>query len=633
VATALLTLARSALFVRGLCRFLLLLPALLGWIGVAESAGIDRARLLGDAPRHELSRELAVLRHGGGSIELADALALHEQGAFIPPLGGFLNTNFGLTTDEIWLHVQFQVTPEFAGRRFLEIGHASLDRIDLYFHDGTDWHHQVAGDLLAFSDRPFQHRHHLFELMLEPEQTYRFFLRVASSGTLTVPVTLWQPDALWQHDQRSYSLFSLYYGLLAGLLVYNLFLYISLRDRLYLIYVAFVGLLALGQAGLAGLSHQFMWPDDPFWANLSPTGGVSAAGMFGALFVQRFLAGTPASLRLQWLMPAISIAFGLTLLCALFWSYHLAAIAVNLTSLVFAISSLALGAVSLYRREPGARFFVIAWISLLTGIIVIALHNLGVVPSNPLTSNALLIGSAAEMLMLSLALADRISGLQLAEQRALAQAVAVRQEMVEALRQSERQLEDRVQERTEALALANQQLRESQRLLEQQANHDALTGLANRKLLNDRLAWLQARARRDGGQFGVLMADMDRFKAINDSLGHQAGDAVLVEVARRLKAAVRETDTVARIGGDEFLLVIESVASRSDLEKVRDKLNEEITQPIRLDSGHSVTVGISIGLALYPEDTANVELLFSLADNAMYKSKISLERDPTWQES
>ncbi|WP_304638905.1 diguanylate cyclase domain-containing protein [Pseudomonas sp.] len=587
---------------------------------------------LEDIPEQSLARYLSVYRNDGKPIGPDEALRLEEQGMFTAPMGRSGGTNFGLTNDEVWLSLEFRAGTGMSGRRILEIAHASLDHVELFVHDGDRWLHTLSGDHLPFTARLLPHRHHLFELLLEPGQDYRLFLRVASSGTLTVPVVLWQPDALWHNDQQSYALFSLYYGLLIGLLIYNLFLFISLRDRLYLIYVAFVGLLGLGQAGLIGLSHQFVWPDDPFWANLSPTGGVAAAGVFGALFVQRFLAGTPATLRLQWLMPAISVVFGLIFLCALLGSYHVAAIAVNVTALLFAFSSLVMGAVSLYHREPGARFFVIAWVSLFAGMIVMALHNLGALPSNPLTSNALLIGSAAEMLMLSLALADRINGIQLSHQRALAAAVETRQQMVEALRESERQLESRVNERTLALAQANEQLRESKRQLEQQANHDALTGLANRKLLNERLAWAQAQSRRHGTRFGVLMADMDKFKAINDSLGHKAGDEVLVEVARRLRSAVRETDTVARIGGDEFFLVIESVSQRNDLESVRAKLIDDIARPILLTSGHTVTVGISIGAAIYPEDASSVELLFSLADNAMYKSKVSLEKDPTWQE-
>lgn len=607
---------------------LLLAALLLGSPGVDASAGIT----LEDAAQQSLVRHLSVYRNDGNPIALDEALRLAEQDMFAAPAGGPRDTNFGLTNDEIWLGLEFTAGAGLAGRRILEIAHASLDEVDLHLHDGAQWVHSVSGDHLPFTARPLPHRHHLFELYLEPGQSYRMFLRVASSGTLTVPVVLWQPDALWHKDQQSYALFSLYYGLLIGLLIYNLFLFVSLRDPLYLIYVAFVGLLGLGQAGLIGLSHQFVWPEDPFWANLSPTGGVAAAGVFGALFVQRFLAGTPARLRLQWLMPTISVVFGLIFLCALLGSYHLAAIAVNITALLFAFSSLVMGAVSLYRREPGARFFVIAWVSLFAGMIVMALHNLGALPSNSLTSNALLIGSAAEMLMLSLALADRITGIQLAHQRALASAVETRQQMVEALRESERQLESRVNERTMALAQANEQLLESKRQLEQQANHDALTGLANRKLLDERLSWAQAQSRRNGTRFGVLMADMDRFKAVNDSLGHKAGDEVLVEVARRLRAAVRETDTVARIGGDEFFLIIESVSQRVDLEGIQAKLINDIARPVLLTSGHSVTVGISIGGAIYPEDTSSVELLFSLADNAMYKSKVSPEKDPPWQE-
>lgn len=576
---------------------------------------------IGDESSYALSRHFSSLQNAGPSLTLAQVLMQRDQ-FNAPEPQSVSATNFGLTQDEVWLRLSFKTARILPERWLLEIGHASLDSIDLYIAEqNAEYHHEHAGDLLSFSAKTLKHRHHLFELSLKPDTEYSLYLRVTSQGTLSVPVTLWQPDALWASDQLSYSFLSLYYGLALGLLIYNLFLYFSLREKLYLIYVPFVAFLAFGQAGLAGLVGQFIWPDNALLTHLSPTASVSLAGLFGAIFVQRFLAGTPRSIKMQWVMPLIGVVYALTFLCTVFVSYFIAAVVVNLTSLVFAFTALIMGGVSLYRRHPGARFFVLAWISLLLSILVMALHNLGTLPSNAFTANALLFGSAAEMLLLSLALADRINSIQHAQDQAQQEALAVNREMLAALRDNEHLLESRVAERTLALEAANVQLQLSKQLLEQQANHDALTGLANRKLLNDRLEGALLRAKRNNSSFALIMIDLDWFKAINDQHGHQAGDRVLIEVAARLKASLREVDTVARVGGDEFVLVIESVSNHAALSVIRHKLSHAVLQPIHLKDDIWVSIGMSIGVAMYPEDAQDIELLVSVADRAMYSAK------------
>ncbi|MFN3580332.1 MAG: DUF808 family protein, partial [Pseudomonas sp.] len=351
---------------------------------LASPAFSDSELLVADESHYSLSRQFAVFQHRGVALELEEALARSAAGEFRPiNANSVASTNFGLTRSEVWLEQSFVTAAELPARWLLEVAHASLDQVDLFIAAGEGpFEHQRAGDLLPFADKALPHRHHLFELQLQPNTRYRLFLHVRSEGTLSVPVTLWQPDALWANDQLSYSFLSLYYGLLAGLMIYNFFLFLALRDRLYIIYVAFVALLALGQAGLAGLTGQFLWPHNALLTHLSPTAGVSLAGVFGALFVQRFLGSTPRSLRLHWLMPLLGLVYGLIFLCTLFGSYFLAALTVNFTSLVFALSALLLGALACYQRQPGARLFVLAWISLLSSIVVIALHNLGVLPSN-----------------------------------------------------------------------------------------------------------------------------------------------------------------------------------------------------------------------------------------------------------
>ena len=117
------------------------------------------------------------------------------------------------------------------------------------------------------------------------------------------------------------------------------------------------------------------------------------------------------------------------------------------------------------------------------------------------------------------------------------------------------------------------------------------------------------------------MLDLDGFKKINDIHGHAAGDALLVSVANRLRAAVRAADTVARVGGDEFVLILESLGDTGEAALIREKLAGLVTEPITLAGGDPVRVGASIGLALYPRDGTDPERLFNYADRAMYESK------------
>jgi len=174
-------------------------------------------------------------------------------------------------------------------------------------------------------------------------------------------------------------------------------------------------------------------------------------------------------------------------------------------------------------------------------------------------------------------------------------------------------LEQVVTARTQGLETANKQLRYL-------ATHDALTGLPNRVLMDDRISQCMALADRQSQTFAVILLDLDRFKLVNDSLGHGVGDELLKEVARRLKSVVREIDTVARLGGDEFVLVITQSPERDAVQAVALRIIESMKAPVRI-AGLEIHTSPSIGIAFYPGDAATVETLLANADAAMYYAK------------
>jgi diguanylate cyclase len=181
------------------------------------------------------------------------------------------------------------------------------------------------------------------------------------------------------------------------------------------------------------------------------------------------------------------------------------------------------------------------------------------------------------------------------------------------LRRQVEHLERVVEARTEGLEAANKQLRHI-------ASHDALTGLPNRVLLDDRLSQAVAHAESDGHSFAVALFDLDRFKVVNDSLGHRAGDQLIKEVAHRLAGIARSTDTVGRLGGDEFLFIMDRLAKREDAELIARRAVKALQTPIRLD-GVDLHTSASIGIAMFPADGRNAETLIANADAAMYCAK------------
>ena len=178
-------------------------------------------------------------------------------------------------------------------------------------------------------------------------------------------------------------------------------------------------------------------------------------------------------------------------------------------------------------------------------------------------------------------------------------------------------------EQEQALLLMVQDITERKQIESQLvylANHDALTHLPNRNLLHDRIDQAIARAQHAGRTMAALLLDFDRFKNINDSLGHDIGDKVINQVALRLQASVRDGDTVARLGGDEFVIALADLAREEDIVEIAQKILNTVTQPLQVN-GHELVLTTSIGISIYPQNGGNAKELLKNADAAMYRAK------------
>ena len=195
-----------------------------------------------------------------------------------------------------------------------------------------------------------------------------------------------------------------------------------------------------------------------------------------------------------------------------------------------------------------------------------------------------------------------------------------------------KQLEGLYQQSVEAFQVEIEQRRALEQQLEHRAHYDDLTGLPNRPLFFDRLHQTIVRARREGARFALLFIDLDGFKEINDGLGHDAGDDLLVRVSKRLSACVRESDTVARVGGDEFTVIVGEISFRRHALIVADKVLDAVAEPFAL-GGQECRIGASIGIAIYPDDGEDAETILNCADSAMYAIKRQGKNDRTFYSS
>ncbi|MCB5186620.1 sensor domain-containing diguanylate cyclase [Methylobacillus caricis] len=530
------------------------------------------------------------------------------------------SVNFGYSSSTHWFALTVDVKPGAPAKWLLEIAFASLDQAWVYVPQANgDYAMQLSGDIYPFEARPYPHRNLIFPVSLSSGK-HTIYIKVRSQGSVTVPVNLWQIEAKHSDDQHTYSLLSIYYGALLALFFYNFLIYLSTRESVFLFYVAFVGSMIVAQASLNGLGNQFLWPDWPGWGNMALPCGMAATGFFGALFSRNFLNTYVKFPRLDRIILAFAVLFAFIFYSPMLVSYHFAAIAVSISGILFALFITLVAIGSYFDKNPGAFYFLLAWGAVLAGVVVLGLRNLGWVQTNAFTIYSMQIGSAIEMLMLSFALADRITIMRKEKEQAQRDTLNAKQDLVDTLIKSEQELEERVALRTKEIEAVNTQLRHKERELRYMALHDALTGLANRTLMNDTLKRAIARRERDKNKVkvAVLVIDLDGFKEVNDSYGHAAGDLVLQVVAARLRKVTRVSDVTARLGGDEFVVVLEDIHGVDDAIRISEKLVQELARPV--EGGFHVSA--SIGIALTGDKPVTADQLIKMADRAMYQAKL-----------
>jgi len=536
-----------------------------------------------------------------------EAFARAKAGEFTRIPDG--NPTFGFQEGAFWFYLPVVNRHSEESHWLLVQEYALSDQLDLYlrYPDGRV-EHQASGDHQPFANRFIRYRHPNFRLDLPLGVPVEVLVRVQSESSMQVPLVLYTPRALTEIMRDTQFSTGLYYGIVLALLFYNLVLWIMLRDAGYGWYLLHTGAFGLVLFTLNGYGFEYFWPNWAWLADASVPLSICMALIGMQQFSRSFL-----ELRERWPIgnrfSLALIGFFVLLGIASFWLPYSTATPLASRMVLLGVIWIIIAAVVMLRRgyKP-ASLFLLAWSFFLLGTAAFTLLAFGILPSNFWTQNGVQIGSALEMLLLSLALGARYAGL--------------RNENIRIVQQANDQLERSVIDRTKQLRTAMAQLGEANVQLREYSQRDPLTGVYNRRHFRE--AFGQAlEARKDNGRsLALLLLDLDHFKRINDTYGHLAGDDCLQFAARSMEDVVGPRGgLVARFGGEEFVAVLPGTDSQEALQ-VAEAVRLRIQQVPVANGGHSIRLSASIGVhTVQNGHQATPEDVIRIADEALYRAK------------
>jgi len=437
---------------------LLALALLLGWGRPSLAGTVAAERMPGSEPIG-LAPEVEVLYDPTHRMSIEEVSQGAASARFLRPPAATDALNFGFSTSAIWMRFTLGNGSVREVERLLELGYAHLHHVELYIPEAGGYRRVTTGQALPFAERPVDHRFFIFPLRLPAESESTFYLRIRSTATINVPIRLWERTAFEQRNLFAYMAQAAYFGMLLALGIYNLLLYVALRDRSYLHYVLFAAANCLALLAYSGLGYQFLWPEAVWWAEISTMVGFATVGIT-LLYFQRTLLSLPKT------APKLDLALQLVILANLlqiagfvlsFERMIKIGIAQGMFNMLFAIL---VAVVCLRRGQRSARFFLLAFSCLAILAVLTALRSFGLWLPNFLMAYGLQIGSALEMILLSLALADRFRLIREEKEQ-------FQRQMVDSLQRSERVLEHRVAVRTAELSRANTELLAHEQALEE----------------------------------------------------------------------------------------------------------------------------------------------------------------------
>ncbi|WP_169738251.1 sensor domain-containing diguanylate cyclase [Maridesulfovibrio frigidus] len=491
-------------------------------------------------------------------------------------------------------------------RKVISLDEPFAEQVILYYRNGNLWHKERAGLDTPLLKRSIDNRNPVFSIKIEPGQSKTFYIKLHSNyGMLTDGIFVDSPSAFLKREQLATACYFFYFGTISALIFYNLFLFISLRDKLYGYYV---------MHGLCFGAWVMLYSGFDLYLGISELAHYRLNSItnfilvFLALFSRELLQtklNLPKIDKVLLLIIGVSFLSGIASFININYYQYL-----NFLALPTYAYFMFVGIYAWVKRIKLSSYYLLSMSFYFVSIILLGLLLMDLVPYSLTTRYAYLGGSMAELTIFSLALAYRVKLLQ-------KQNISYQQELILAEREAKGHLEIEVAHRTSELRQANQELA-------RMAKQDGLTGLANRRLLDERLLLECKRLKRENSVLSVIMCDVDYFKNYNDYYGHQEGDGSLIKVARAIESSLkRPNDLAGRYGGEEFLIILPNTDAKGAVE-VAERIMSTVSD-MRIEhekSKISDYLTFSFGVASVTSNEVHLpENIILVADEALYRAK------------
>ncbi len=521
--------------------------------------------------------------------------------------------NEGFTESAYWLKLNIDASQSAKTHWLLEINYPLLDVVNIITRraGGTQLSHYELGDLNVFSQRPVSHRNFVIPLDFSTDKQQEVYLNVQTTSSMQLPISLWEiTHFVEKRSNEQYGL-GLYYGMMLVMFLYNFFLWLSIRDSNYLLYIGYIASFSALQLATSGLGYQFIWPQWIWLEQMAVPLTIGLVGIFGSAFTRAFLQ-TKAHDRLADIALRVCLLLS-ALICLSSLVFDIATVMSSgkFVVVIFLVTVFYSSVISLVKGQHQARYFLIAWVSLIVGGMITILMMLGYLPNNLWTTHASKIGSALEIVLLSFALADRIKILEQAKN--YAEAVA------------KKELEER------AIRLA-----ESNRL-----KSDFLATISHefRTPLNGILGSLELAADEHGKPLLSSLKDAhssarDMLDLVDNVLTYtelQAGNRILLPETIELAPMIRTAADYVRQQCQEKHLTFELILQpglpnhiRADIKCIRHALKALLENAIKFT--HKGQIRIEVGVSLHDKHTS-LDIYISDTGIGMTEAELSWVQD------
>ncbi len=525
--------------------------------------------------QNDINNSISYIKLENKPYTLDEIVAKSTQNLFVPLRKD--RSKFGFTDNIFWIKINSKNYSSIQKTQILELNHPSLDFIDIY--ELKDRHlvpRKELGDHRVYDKSTFMPNPN-YEFVVSPGEETVIFIKIVSTGTLNIGTSVQNVTDYSLSGSTQVKWLSFYFGALFIMLMYNAILYLIIKNKSFLYYVLFHISYILFASSLSGISFELFWPDTPKINNYILPITMPLTGAFALLFAIYFLDIKSINQKLYKFLYALVIISFIVSIFPLVTGYSIAIQTGSILTFFVAMTLLFVGIyLVLYKKSVNALFYLMAWSFFSLGVIISHLSNIGLIPSTLLTNFSSQIGSFFEVLLLSIGLAYYYN---------------------------------RLQEEHTRLTLTNDKLLAL-------SNTDMLTTLYNRRFFYDNVTLLLSDRQKMENDFFLLMLDLDFFKKINDTYGHDVGDQILVSFAHTVKHVLREHDILARYGGEEFVLFLPSTDKDTAIE-IAKRINIAVKNKT-FDFAPDLKITVSIGIS---HNTFDLHALLDKADKALYRAK------------